>query len=626
MIKTPTILLVSICSLLTCVQNKDLTLYKTQYGSYPERNQIDLVLTAIMEAQDRATNIILVSQKNYISTHSKTYIQVQPDKADSNFMESTKKEVRATSDKAFFMLDGNSISKIQQRNIILFIRKYHYYDPILLFGDTEFLINIAYNLYFLTKDATSKYYELYEICAYCNKGKDQIKKINFWSTEKGFRKDLNFPSSFKGNMYGYSLKFVFLPAGRSQNGQYHPPQREYAILANVGKVMNFGIKVTPTFIPPELINGEAYGLLKMIAYGEADIGGGAQTIAVDRDKFIEYTPFINTLVDAIVTYEPERGLKMFSFVEAFPLNIWIPLLCTVPISALLLHIIYKIMKKFNKSKSKTSYFWEVTKILLWDSTTVGFDDFISTKIYVGIYMMITSLLINIYLGELTSFITSEPYKWDPIDSLNQFENSNFNWLLRKSNPIQGYFENNPAMTKKITFTNATNILDGIRQALERIQRNPSQYGYIMDVSAVQLTLAAMFSDRDRNHNFHFSKEPVRETHNVFYLKKHAIFNKALTLNMMRLTDYGIIAILNRKALRRFSAYSAAIAKAQNRPPGKKKEDGVRLKHMAGSFVFTAIGYSLAFVALLVEKLCFKYRAKLLAIRFKLAMKIKMIRD
>ena len=208
--------------------------------------------------------------------------------------------------------------------------------------------------------------------------------------------------------------------------------------------MNFDIKVVPSLIPSRIVNDTPIGILGAVANGEADVGGGALTIALDREKYIEYSPFINTNLDVIITDLPEKGLKMFSFIQAFPLNIWLPLLSTIPVTASILYIIYHVLKEFNEAGHyyETSYIWEVTKILLWDSTKVGFDDYISTKINVGIYMLATSLLINIYFGEYTSFITARPFKHPPIDSLNQLENSELKWLLRQSNPIQGYFKNN----------------------------------------------------------------------------------------------------------------------------------------------------------------------------------------
>ena len=155
------------------------------------------------------------------------------------------------------------------------------------------------------------------------------------------------------------------------------------------------------------------------------------------------------------------------------------------------------------------------KILLWDTTKVGSGAYGPTKVYVGIYMFATTIIINIYLGELTSFITVEPHQWPPMESLEQFQNSHLKWLVRDTNTITDYFKGHEIMTRKRFNTNAVSLTEGMFIALQMIQNHPNTYAYIMDVTAVTFAIYIRFIDSEENHRFHFGKHPVTSSYNTF---------------------------------------------------------------------------------------------------------------
>ena len=260
-------------------------------------------------------------------------------------------------------------------------------------------------------------------------------------------------------------------------------------------------------------------------------------------------------------------------------------------------MIHKLLKTDPTTNVRNSYVWEVIKILLWDTTKVGTDQYLSTKIYLGIYMLMTSFLINNYLCQFTSFITLTPYKWKPINSLEDLLKSDLKWLVRDSNTIINYYKDNQIMSRKRVRIDSNNIFNSVVYAMQKIHDNPNMYAYIMAEVAVKGVTALKFADLDGNHEFHYGKKPVREISTMFYLPKHAVYNKDLTLKLLKLTQNGILQYLKRKSLEDFYINARKMAKKENRKPKTYVKEGVHMKHMTGCFIFIGIGYVLSVLVL-----------------------------
>ena len=113
------------------------------------------------------------------------------------------------------------------------------------------------------------------------------------------------------------IQFLVHKKGKDPDGQTVWGGKEYLSLELVGDLMNFEIKVKPSRTGSAIINGTATGVLGMVAYGEADVGAGALTTSLDREKYIDYSPAIKELSYIIITDKPEIGMGLFSFIEPF---------------------------------------------------------------------------------------------------------------------------------------------------------------------------------------------------------------------------------------------------------------------------------------------------------------------
>ena len=215
------------------------------------------------------TNIIVIAEE-YYGTDESFYLHVLPSEIALDYVDNIYRDLVKNSGKAFYALDAGSMNKENQQNIIEQIRKSDEASPILVYRG-YLLLNKSYNLYFVRCGHTSEF-ELYEICAYCNAGRDKILKFNSWSKEKGFKRKFAFPSSYKGSLYGHTLTLaanefrnLVHKEGKDAQGKTVWGGKEYKSLELVGDLMNFEIKVKPSRTGSAIINGTATGVLGMVA-------------------------------------------------------------------------------------------------------------------------------------------------------------------------------------------------------------------------------------------------------------------------------------------------------------------------------------------------------------------------
>ena len=571
---------------------------------------IEFILGDIIKTQDHTTHIVFIS-KTYFMIENLSVIQLNHH-VTFNHIKNINREMIRSNTNAMFLIDSTIMSDENLREIINHIRKFSGADVILIYN-RKVPFTITNNIFFLVEEADSSLgitYNLYGICLYCNHGFDSLEKINKWIPQKGFKRSLSLTSNInKVNMHGYTLTFscivtpvLIFPIGVDNLGNTLWTGSEYNTLLLLGEIMNFKLKVHPLPSWGKVENGIATGVLGMVAYDKSDIGGGGLNVNGNRHKYVGYSPPIWPSKEVIITSKPPRGLKLFSFVQPFRPNVWLLFLISFPLSCLVLFTFNRCLKPAELAQSFSSYLWQVGQILLWDKTKVRGDKPFSETIYLGIYMVSTMILINIYLGVLTSFITLEPYKWPPVNSLEELEKSDLNWLTRDTVAIAEYLKDNEIMLKKKVDIPAEGILAAIVYALQKINDNPNRFAYIKAEVASKIVMASQFSDIEENHNFHFSREPVREIYNLFYLRKSAPHNRAIVLNLLKMTEHGILEHFNQKALEAFLTTARAMNKKQSRLPEKKQIDNVQFKHFRGTFLLFLMGYAISLIALALEKL------------------------
>ena len=69
----------------------------------------------------------------------------------------------------------------------------------------------------------------------------------------------------------------------------------------------------------------------------------------------------------------------------------------------------------------------MSKILMWDTTAIKNPPGVM-MLFLTAYMLMSFIIISIYMGILISFMTKEPFKWKPIESLDELKVPTLKWL------------------------------------------------------------------------------------------------------------------------------------------------------------------------------------------------------
>ena len=116
-----------------------------------------------------------------------------------------------------------------------------------------------------------------------------------------------------------------------------------------------------------------------------------------------------------------------AYASPFPKYIWAGIFITVPLSAIVLHLLLKFsMESDARPTTLVDSLWYISVITLWDSVTLK-------KPSLSV-MLVYFLLISLYFGEYAAHVIAPKYRTPPIDSLDQLWETDHKW-------VSGFAEN-----------------------------------------------------------------------------------------------------------------------------------------------------------------------------------------
>ena len=164
-----------------------------------------------------------------------------PNKFTGSLMQKISKAMLESNAQPLFIIRDSKLNQGLVKSIILTIRKFNKMDPILIHGQQMPLV--SYNLFNFYSVGKGKY-DISEVGAYCNNGKNKISKLNSWSVKNGFLKKLELPSSFKGTFNGAGIVYSFVEVptftraiGKDAQGRLLLEGREYEVIKLLSKLM-----------------------------------------------------------------------------------------------------------------------------------------------------------------------------------------------------------------------------------------------------------------------------------------------------------------------------------------------------------------------------------------------------
>ena len=116
---------------------------------------------------------------------------------DEPFLMKAYKSVAIPDQNLMYIIDDPLASNENLLDIIKIVRKMDKYNPIVIYS-FHFILQKVYNVYWIQPDSYLEgLYNFFMICAFCNKGQDELVRFNSWSTKTGFAKDFTIANSLR---------------------------------------------------------------------------------------------------------------------------------------------------------------------------------------------------------------------------------------------------------------------------------------------------------------------------------------------------------------------------------------------------------------------------------------------
>ena len=364
----------------------------------------------------------------------------------------------------YLIINPESDEKVLK--IVKILRKFQKSAAILIVHQTphvtiqKFKTYDIYHIFFLVPVHTEESYLIYEICQFCNKGKNKINIINKWTVPGMFESKLVFPPSFKGEFFGAHLKIAckvgippfFFVVGVAKDGKKLYGGYEHTLLEMARQRLNFHYEI----VEPEddeigdVIDGEPTGLLKILYEKRADVGMCSIGAHHFRRQFADFSLPIASDYTVIVSTKPKRSIVWYALLNPFSIVIWLLLLLLILGSAITVYYVNSDVSK--NRKEFTQYLFNFLSIVIRNSNML---EDMNAKCYLVLmfFMVAITFLINLYTAFMTSAMTSPLFVRPPIDTPDQIIQYDMEWLAVKGRGESRVFDHNPEVLKRRKWVN-----------------------------------------------------------------------------------------------------------------------------------------------------------------------------
>ena len=220
--------------------------------------------------------------------------------------------------------------------------------------------------------------------------------------------------------------------------------------------------------------------------GEVDVIGNIYTAYLWTFQYADFSaPEYYVPGHSIISVEPHKGIRWYSYITVFPWYMWLPILLSIPAAGIVLYLLRMYGQGGDEEARVGDGIWDSAQVILWDSIrqpqpSWGMCSLLST------YMVMTYLIVTFYMGEYTAELTAPKYVKAPIDSLEQLWESNMTLLamdgfydiyLYDYQHVEGIGE------KVIKYLSPPDKLD-LQGAMIELQENPDLYVVIYSYDVI----------------------------------------------------------------------------------------------------------------------------------------------
>ena len=459
------------------------------------------------------------------------------------------------------------------------IRRVDFANTIIAFTEE---MTFVYNTYFIRNIGETSYI-LREVCMYCNAGNDIFEEINRWRSDRGFDLNLKPASSYKGHFWGLELKYQC-------TNSYFWDDLFKDIFSVLEKKLNFTTKHVKY---PKDQN------LLAVVNRWAHIGGCLNVNNPTRYKMVDFSYSYELRGETFYSARPRRGLVWYTFIKPFQYGVWVVILISIPICGIVLHLLYE-FDFDEQEKGSGDCIWEIFTIMCQDSINSSNRAGKICILFTG-YLLGSFSFFYIYTGQLTSFLTTKPFLWLPLDSIYQFRESPMQFLVKEGDYIIDMFIDDSSMRDRILQVpddqGQSRVWNIYKKRLTLVLENPRKYAIIG--SGWESAINQWYTNTEGWREFHYGKVKLSLNLFGFFFPKDSLYQNAFNIQIMRMWESGIMQHLNDKKDFMYFMQNIRNAINENRQP-PKINNKIQLVHMTTGFILLCLGYFLSFILFIIE--------------------------
>ena len=399
-----------------------------------------------------------------------------------------------------------------------------------------------FNIFLLQADENAGVYFMYEVCAYCQNGKHEIKIYNSWKFGRGFLKPLQYLSSFKDSFYGATINVglrlldpnAFI-VGKTPDGRNIYAGNDYWIVETVSQYLNFEMNIMmPTDgTTCKSRQGGFGGYCKWLLEKEVQLAGFPVNIDYVTNLFFDPTVVYYQVRTVITSAYPPLKKQWASAIDSLK-----DILLYVFISMIVVTLVLWAISKFYKDQSKNSladHFFDTFAILCFKGIVCA-EMRSSQQIALGVWMFCCLFVISSVFGEITSVAAKPEPARKLINSIEDMKEQNVDWIQNTFFPID-YI-----LRVKLPEKASTSLRMTPKDGLEFVLENPLEYVYFHSRVGINNFIRLFFWDGKGRSPFHISPAVSGDAPFLItvLLRKDAPFKKSVELKLLQLEASGLL--------------------------------------------------------------------------------------
>ena len=436
-------------------------------------------------------------------------------------------------------------------NTLEYIRRYNMKSYIMILVDNEdgFLVlknyilkSELYNIYLALGSANMQVYLIYEVCAYCDKGKSQMTFYNGWAWQRGFLTHFKYASSYKGQFFGGELRigtkvdppFTF-PIGRAPDGSFVYAGFEYLYIKMLAESMNFKIVIVQPSDGTSCIYSrklrDVTGFCGDLYRKDVDIAGFPSAITYAKNQFIDTAAPYYIAYRHLTSANPELKEN-----TSFAIN------ASFLIAILVLYMIFAVLTLVTElvkgGVSLNRYInipFQIFSILCLEAAQFR-NPRLSQQILVGLMIVASFFMISNLFGEMTSVAAVKKPVSNYINSVEDMKEYDISWIQSPLYVIDELLKQK--LPEQLGRSKIMPVVEGLKFIYET---SSSSYVYIYPKEGIIGLIRLYFWDGKGQNPFHISPPLLGDSPFLISLlvRKDCPFSKAITMKQFQIEQSGI---------------------------------------------------------------------------------------